>query len=117
MCVVLLLLFFVCFLPQKQQQFLPSVKLCKSSSFTFHLSSQLISLSSTCISDSHFEPKYFFSFFLFSIFLDAVEHLRDHVEELGDIGADNRDLDFLRQIFEDPTLLKVVDVSDSFSPL
>ena len=39
------------------------------------------------------------------------------MEELGDIGADNRDLDFLRQIFEDPTLLKVVDVSDSFSPL
>ena len=61
--------------------------------------------------------KHFFSFFFFSPFSDAVEHLRDHVEELGDIGADNRDLDFLRQIFEDPTLLKVVDVSDSFSPL
>ena len=61
--------------------------------------------------------KHFFSFVFFSLFLDAVEHLRDHVEELGDIGADNRDLDFLRQIFEDPTLLKVVDVSDSFSPL
>lgn len=33
------------------------------------------------------------------------------MEELGDIGADNRDLDFLRQILEDQALFKIVDVS------
>lgn len=41
---------------------------------------------------------------------EAVEFVRDNVSQLEDVGADNRDLEFLRQIFDDPSLLTVVDV-------
>ncbi|KAK7111632.1 protein PALS2-like [Littorina saxatilis] len=43
---------------------------------------------------------------------DAVEYLQDHVEELEDVGADNRDLDFLRQFFDDPALMRLVEVHE-----
>jgi hypothetical protein len=45
------------------------------------------------------------------VFSEAVEYLRDNAEQLQDVGADNRDMDFLRHILEHPALLKIVDVS------
>lgn len=42
---------------------------------------------------------------------DALEQLRDNVDELENVGAESRDLDFLKQLLEDPSLLKVVEVS------
>lgn len=44
---------------------------------------------------------------------EALEQLRDNVDELGDVGAENRDLDFLKHLLEDPTLFKVVDVHEN----
>lgn len=40
------------------------------------------------------------------------------MEDLEDVGADEDDLDFLQQFFQDPAVLQMVDVSQgSFSSL
>lgn len=44
---------------------------------------------------------------------DGVEYLRDNVEELETVGAGDRELDFLRKILEDPSLLQIVDIHEN----
>ncbi|KAK7490884.1 hypothetical protein BaRGS_00017940 [Batillaria attramentaria] len=44
---------------------------------------------------------------------EALEQLRESVDDLGRVGAENRDLDFLKQILEDPSLFKVVEVHEN----
>lgn len=44
-------------------------------------------------------------------FSEALEQLHDNVDDLEVAGAENRDIEFLRQLLEDPSLMKIVDVS------
>ncbi|XP_076459953.1 MAGUK p55 subfamily member 2-like [Babylonia areolata] len=44
---------------------------------------------------------------------DGVEFLRDNVDDLEVAGAEDRELDFLRKIFEDPALLQLVDIHEN----
>lgn len=43
-------------------------------------------------------------------FIEAVEQLRENLDDLEHIGAENDDIEFLRQILEDHSLINIIDV-------
>lgn len=43
-------------------------------------------------------------------FIEAVEQLRENLDDLEHIGAENDDIEFLRQILEDHSLMNIIDV-------